>query len=261
MLKLIDMRLILSAFTFYFSLFCVGQKQSEEYLKSYDIHLEKIAINIFGGVKIKEILIKDHHQDTLIAVGQLKTNLLDLKRWMDGKMIFGSIEANRLFLNIIQYPNEKDSSLDQFVAVFDDGKPGSGKFLLTSDQLKIVDSRFAMTDLNAENPKDVDFSNISAKLKDFKIYGPDVTTEIEKMSFLDYRGLFVKNISSQFTYTKKKILLEKLDLETDHSNLKADVLLSYKREDFVEFNDKVLFDINVKQASVSTNDIYFFYKE
>lgn len=36
------MRLILSAFAFYCSLFCVGQKQSEDYLKSYDIHLEKI---------------------------------------------------------------------------------------------------------------------------------------------------------------------------------------------------------------------------
>jgi len=226
-----------------------------------DIHLEKIAINIFGGVKIKEILIKDHHQDTLIAVGQLKTNLLDLKRWMDGKMIFGPIEANRLFLNIIQYPNEKDSSLDQFVAVFDDGKPGSGKFLLTSDQLKIINSRFAMTDLNTENPKDVDFRYLNALVKDFTVKGPNVHGYIAQLSMKDYRGLDITKMQTDFDYTKTHITLKDLQLQTSRSNIQGQVSLLYQREDFQDFNNKVLFEIQLANSNVNSNDIRFFYED
>lgn len=226
-----------------------------------DIKLEKIAINIFGGVKIKEILIKDHHQDTLIAVGQLKTNLLDLKRWMDGKMIFGPIQAKRLYLNIIQYPNEKDSSLDQFVAVFDDGKPGSGKFLLTSNQLELIDSRFVMIDLNRENPKDVDFENLNAIVKDFSVKGPNVHGWIEQLGMKDFRGLEITKMQTDFDYTKKFISLKDLKLKTPNSEIYGDVNLLYNREDFQDFNNKVKFEIQLANSSISSNDIRFFYED
>lgn len=241
----------------------IAQYATSQINKSYgtDINIEKISLTIFGGVKLKKVLINDYRKDTLIFANRINTNILEFKKITNGDLLFGDIRLDGLIVNMMTYKGDKDTNLDIFIKAFDSDKPSTRKFLLTANTAYLKNSRFILTDQNRANPKDVDFSNISAKLKDFKIYGPDVTTEIEKMSFLDYRGLFVKKISSQFTYTKKKILLEKLDLETDHSNLKADVLLSYKREDFVEFNDKVLFDINVKQASVSTNDIYFFYKE
>ncbi len=98
-------------------------------------------------------------------------------------------------------------------------------------------------------------------VSDFKIYGPDVTTRIERMAFHDHRGLDIKNLSSQFTYTKKNILLNKLDLETNHSVLKGNVGLFYEREDFVDFNNKVHFDIQLDDAKLATDDIWFFYKE
>jgi hypothetical protein len=53
------------------------------------------------------------------------------------------------------------------------------------------------------------------------------------MSFLDHRGLYVVNMSSDFTYSKKKI--GNLDLSTKESKFKANVILNYKPGDFSDF--------------------------
>ncbi|HEY0092453.1 MAG TPA: translocation/assembly module TamB domain-containing protein, partial [Flavobacterium sp.] len=84
---------------------------------------------------------------------------------------------------------------------------------------------------------------------------------ITKMAFMDHRGLEVRNLAADFAYTRKNILLKKLDITTAHSYFKGDAALTYVREDFKDFNNKVKFDIDVTSSSLSTNEIYYFYKE
>ena len=237
----------------------VTEKLNEQY--KTDIQVDQIAVTIFGVVKLKKVLIKDHHKDTLIYANRINTNLLDLSKLAAGDLIFGNVRIDRLLLNMKTYKGEKDTNLDKFITSFDDGKPSTGKFLLTAKNMYLTDSRFILTDENREVPKDVDFTKLNATVSDFKIHGPDVTTVIEKMSFQDHRGLFVRNLESKFTYTKEHILLNELDFITNHSLFKGNVALNYKREDFQDFNNKVRFNILIDQASLSTNDIRYFYKE
>ncbi len=44
------------------------------------ISVEKVAINIFGGVKLKKVLILDHHNKTLIYSDIITTDILSIKR-------------------------------------------------------------------------------------------------------------------------------------------------------------------------------------
>jgi hypothetical protein len=231
--------------------------------ETYGIHLniDEISVTIFGVVKIKKVLIKDHHNNTLIYADAINTNILDLQKLIDGDLIFGTIRLQSFYLNMKTYKNETDTNLDVFIAAFDSGTPSTKKFLLKAETIYLTKSHFILTDENREVPKDVDFTKLNAVVNNFKIYGPDVTTAIEKMSFLDHRGLFVRNLISDFTYTKKHILLENLDLTTNNSLFIGDIALNYKREDFQDFNNKVQFDIKIDQASLSTNDIRYFYKE
>jgi hypothetical protein len=78
------------------------------------------------------------------------------------------------------------------------------------------------------------------------------------MSFLDHRGLYVVNMSSDFTYSKKKIQFDNLDLSTKESKFKANVILNYKPGDFSDFTDKVSFDVKIKPSKIATNDIRHF---
>jgi hypothetical protein len=154
-----------------------------------NINIDEVAITVFGGVKMKKVLILDHHKDTLIYAKRIKTTILDFKNLIDGKLQFGDLHLDNFELNIVNYKKEKETNLDKFIAAFDDGKPGSGKFLFQSSNVYIKESRFSMMDYNRENPKDIDFTQLNANLKDFKIKGADVSTSIKQLSFKDHRGL------------------------------------------------------------------------
>ncbi|RAR47388.1 translocation/assembly module TamB domain-containing protein [Flavobacterium lacus] len=226
-----------------------------------DINVEQVTFNLFGGVKLKEVLIRDHHKDTLIFANRIKTNILDFNRLLDGDLLFGDVNVSSLFFNLKQYKGEKYTNLDKFIEAFDDGSPSSGKFLMTAESMQLKDSRFLMEDQNQQNEKVVDFLDINATLNDFKIKGSDVNTTIYKMNFRDFRGLQVQNVKTQFTYTKENILLEKLEAKTKKSIINGSVALRYKREDFSDFNNKVVFDARIDSASVASNDIRYFYNE
>ena len=226
-----------------------------------DINVEEVEINIFGGVQLKKVLIKDDKKDTLIYANRIITNVLDTKKLISGKLIFSNMIADNLTLNVITYKGQNDTNLDKLVAAFDNGKPSSGNFLMTSNKITLKNCRFREIDYNRVNPLDVDFTKLNADLNDFKVQGPNLYTNINGMSFLDHRGLFVKTLKSKFTYTKKNIRLEELDFKTAESNFKGDVILKYDRKDFKDFNNKVIFEVNSKVASIATNDIRYFYKE
>ena len=226
-----------------------------------NINVEEVEVTIFGGVQLKKVMIKDEKNDTLIFAKRINTNILDTKKLLDGDLLFGTIDAVGMFLNIKTYKGDKDSNLDKFVAAFDDGKKGTKKFLMTSDKLTLTNSRFVLHDYNRENPKDVDFTNLNASASNFKVYGPDVTTNINSMTFKDHRGLVVEDLKSKFTYTKTNIRLEELNFKTKESSFDGEVILKYNRKDFANFNNKVVFDITTNKAEIASNDIRYFYNE
>ena len=102
---------------------------------------------------------------------------------------------------------------------------------------------------------------IQKAVEDFFIKGPNVYTFIDKLSFKDHRGLVVENITADFTYTKKNILLEQLEMKTPLSEMKGRVELKYNRKDFSDFNNKVVFDVQFDKATIASNDLNYFYNE
>lgn len=159
------------------------------------------------------------------------------------------------------YKGEKTSNLDVFVKSFDNGKPGTGKFRLRTDDLMVTNGRFRLTNQNAVTARILDFKKLNGELKNFYIKGGDITASIMKLSLLDHRGLFVENLKADFTYTKKNLKLEKLELVTTESALKGAVKLTYGKNDMKDFINRVDFDFNIDRATVSSNELNYFYNE
>ena len=227
-----------------------------------NINVEQVSLTVFGGVKLKKVLILDHHKDTLIYAKRIKTNILDWNKLLNVDLIFGDIALDEAYFNMKTYKKEKQSNLDKFVAAFDTGAPPSKEpFLLTATKVKIVNGHYSLIDENRENPKDVDFTNINLSATALKIYGSEVNTTINKLSFQDHRGIFVEDLSTKFSYNDKHIKLENLDLLTRESKLKGSIVMNYEMEDFSHFTDKVEFDIKLEKASLASNDIRCFYNE
>lgn len=225
------------------------------------IQVEEVGISIFGGVKIKKVLIRDHHKDTLIYANRIKTQLIDLKKALDADLIFNSIHLQGVVFNLKTYKKEKNTNLDVFIEAFETGKPSSKPFLMTAREAFISDGRFILIDENRDQPKDVDFTKVNAQLSNFNILGPEVSTNINQLSFKDFRGVHVEKLSALFQYNKSRIQLTNLKASTKGSKINAEVTLSYKIEDFADFNNKVNFNVKLHPSLIASNDIRCFYNE
>lgn len=228
-----------------------------------NISIEQVAISPFGGIKFKKVLILDHHQDTLIYSNRIKTTILDGKKLLNGDLIFSDLHLDALVFNLKTYKKEKLTNLDVFINAFGTDTTDTGKhFLLTATDAKITKAHFTVYDQNRLVPKEIDFTNLNVQLSDFKLYGSDVNTNIINMSFLDHRGVYVKKLSGVLSYTKKQIKITKLVAVTkENSEIKANIALNYKIQDFADFNNKVQFDVQLASSTLATNDIRCFYKE
>ena len=179
-----------------------------------NINVDQVAITIYGGVKLKKVLIKDYKNDTLIYSKTIYTNILDTKKLIDGDLLFGDLKLDNLVFNLVTHKGSNESNMDIFINKFGNKKQNlDGKHtLFNAKNVLIKNSKLSITDYNKETPKNLDLKKWNATLKDLDIYGPKVNINIVKMSFLDHRGLLVENLSTKFSYTKKKMVLNQLEL-------------------------------------------------
>ena len=139
-----------------------------------DINVEKVGLQFNGDIELKNILIKDHYNDTLIAVEELNSSIISFVKIQDNKLIFKDIDLYGLFFHIKTYRGESDSNLDIFVNRFEQNQSKSEHpFQLKSQDLSIYDSTFRLSNLNKTHTKVLDFQELNISAYDFWIIGPD----------------------------------------------------------------------------------------
>ncbi len=230
-----------------------------------NIYIDRLGLSLFNlNTGIKGIYVEDYRKDTLIYIEKLSTSILNLRNMVNGKLEFGDIDVDGLFLNMKTYEGERDTNLDVFVAKLDDGQPrapGTPPFFMASDEIEIDGSRFRLTDENQENQKVLDFTDLEIKAKDFQILGPEVSLAIEELSLSSYRGILLKNLSTNYKYTKQQMRFDDLRIQTGESLIQGDLVFNYNREDFSEFLDRVKIEADFDESIIAFNEINSFYNE
>ena len=220
-----------------------------------NINIEKVGLQLNGDVELLNIYVEDHQNDTLISIKELNTSILSFKKLYDNKLTFGDIDIEGLLLNIKTYKEEVDTNLDIFVAKFDEDTPkqGPSTFLLSSSDVSIIESEFRISDENKDKVEVLRFKNLNINATDFVIKGPDVNARINKLSFVDKRGLHLNNLSTNFAYTLTGMTFEDLQIKTNKSILKG--------EDMQHFEDSVKLRATFTESTVQLDELNLFYDE
>ena len=228
-----------------------------------NININKVSLQFNGDVELKNIYIEDFKKDTLINIKELNTAIINISNLVNGKLTFGDIDVIGLTFNIKTYKGYKDTNLDVFVAKFDDDNPRKEKsdFLLSSSDVSIYDGLFRLSDQNRENVNILEFDDLNINATNFLINGSDVSARINTLAFVDSRGLFMKNMTANFSYTLTQMTFANLNIKTPKSVLKGDLKFSYNREDLQFFTDKVLVSAKFYDSSIFLNELNTFYNE
>jgi len=245
----------------------LGKKVTKSLNKEYNtnINVGKVGINIFGDVALKDIYIEDHHKDTLAYIGALNTSILDFKELSEGDLLFDAIEIDKLDFIIKTYKGETDTSLDVFIASFDEDNPVPKKtlstFLMTAKSVAIGNSRFRFVDENIKNSKILDFKNLNINGNTLSINGPNVSVLVTNANMLDHRGVQITQLATNFSYSLTQMRFDKINLKTNSSAIFGELVFDYKRSDFSDFNNKVKINAFFKNSSIAYADLNAFYDE
>lgn len=228
-----------------------------------NINIDKVGLQFNGDVELKNIYIEDYKQDTLISIVELNTSIINASNLVNGKLAFGDIDINDLVFNIKTYKDTTGTNLDVFVARFDSDNPRTGKssFLMSSSDVSIYNGVFNLIDENKETQNILHFTDLNINATNFLINGTDVSMRVNTLNFLDSRGLRLKNLATNFSYTLTDMKFLNLDIKTEKSHLKGNLNFNYQRKDFKNFVNKVRVTANFEDSNLLLDDLNSFYNE
>lgn len=227
------------------------------------ININKAGLEFNGSVELKDIMIKDHHNDTLIYVDELNTSLISFTKILDQKLNLGKIKIKGLRFNLKTYGDESDSNLDVFVAKFDKNnpKPKDKKFELSSNRVEIINSYFSLINQNLDQPNVLDFKDLNILGVNFYINGPNVGTEIQRLNFDDYQGIEIDNLQTNFSYSLSQMRLDEFQLLTPSSTLNGQIIFDYERQQLKDFVNSVKVSGYFENTSVNLEELKVFFDE
>lgn len=240
----------------------VAHYATERINKHFNIRtsIGQVAIQLDGSVLLKQVHVLDDHNNDLAFIDRLYTNIGDFKQLTEGKLLFGSTELQDTRFFIHKYKGDSLTNLDKFIAVFDDGQPGEGKFFMKIDHLELTNGHFRITDENTGNIP-VDFKQMNGSLNNFIVQGPNINADVTSLSFEDQRGIEIKDMVAGFAMTRTSMDIKPFAVETKESFIKGDIEMRYNEGDLKYFTELVQLNIDFQQSKIATNDLKFFYNE
>ncbi len=227
-----------------------------------EIDVAKVDLSSFRHIKLYDVLIKDHHHDTLIYVNKIKTSILNYQDLLNSNLKFGDIELQHGALKMKTYKDESINNLTVFSNKFQtDTVPSEKPFQLTSKNILVDDIDFELYNENKQIEAIVYYHQISGNVEDFSIYKSDIKGDIYNLKFKENHKLEVKQMDTKFFYSNTKMEFFDTRLQTERSDIKADIEFNYQKGDLSQFTDKVHIDAKFIESEIALSDLKKFYKE
>jgi hypothetical protein len=230
-----------------------------------NINIDRLRVSLISwDTSLENVYVEDYKKDTLFFIDELTTSILSIRNLANGKLEFGEIDIERLNFKLKTYKGNKNTNLEVFIDKLDDGKPrkpGTPPFFFSSSDVEISQSSFRLIDENTETEKILDFRDLNISASDFQILGPEVTTEVEDLSFKSKRDLEVEKLATIFKYTKQQMRFDSLRIKTPGSDLKGNLVFNYERKDFADFTEKVNLVADFQDSKVAFNEINHLYDQ
>ena len=227
-----------------------------------EIVINKATLSYTGKVDLKDFLIRDHKNDTLIFFKNLYLSPSSIGKLVSNDLNFNSISLDGLDLKISTYLNENQNSLEIFLKKLSKQNDESIKEFKNSgfvSNLLAKNSSIQIINYN-NNTNNIRLSNIDFSLSDIKLISQDFNFTIDDIKF-DFENRL--ELSSLSGIVKKKdsiISFENSKMFFGNSNLNGNLKLDYSNivgSDIYssEFINSIYMNLDIKDSNISSKDI------
>ena len=215
---------------------------------------------------VEDLVIRDHHDNSMIAAGELESRITNLK-FSPFTLGFSDIESDKIRVNIRKYKGDDAVNISIWAKNFQKKKKNPKPFEMTASSIILKNAYFIYhNDLtcSTKDKGDIDFGyfelkNIDACLDKFTIVGSDISADIEHLAFTQYTGFILRNLSGKFHIGPKGLELKEATLATPTSRVFLDFAFEYGSwKDYSDFLNKIKFNVLAKTSTLDMRDIRYF---
>ncbi|EAR11613.1 hypothetical protein PI23P_00365 [Polaribacter irgensii 23-P] len=244
----------------------LGSYATKKMNQDLGIHLNigQINLSFLGSIVLKDVQIRDHHQDTLIFVKRLSSSILSGKKILDGTLLFGDISLQDAFCHMKTYQGETSSNMSVFVDSFrkDTAKDSlDSPFILKAKNIYVQNLDFKLNDENNDTSLKFAAAGVGGNLQNMAIVGPDFAANARGLYFRTNHGVQVTNLTTNYVYAPNAMTFGNTRLETQNSRLLGDIIFAYRKGGLADFIDAVQIKANFKGSKLGILDLKRFYKE
>ena len=230
------------------------------------ISVGSIDYKFFNKLSIKDILIKDQNNDTLIYSKKIVVSIRSLdfknKSYRLGKVslfspVISLITDSSGMMNLTWYLNLLKTPSDSTIK-------GGSRFAV--DQIDINSARFSLINrIGTKGKTKIDFNNlklaeINGIIEDFKTLNDTTTFSIYSLGLKESNGFTIKKMNSSVIIAKQNFLLSSAFINCDSSifNIPKFSLNADSSGSFKNFTENVKLNILLNKSLISTKDLGYF---
>ena len=162
-----------------------------------DITIGRVGITYGGQLDLRDVLIRYHHEDTLIYSQNVATSLTSFKSLLNNNPTLGSTTAGNLQFNLKIYEGEDRDNLSIFLnKLKTEKKKQDSSFIMTIDDMDVIGGSFSYINENATNPEFVVIDKLNLNAGDFLLEDSEIFVNVRKLSGYEKRGLKIDFLST-----------------------------------------------------------------
>ena len=198
-----------------FSLFFASEKVQTRVAKSItqrlnnsfetEIEIGAAKIDLAGRIRLGGVLIKDHKQDTLFYLKELRLKLDELEGVLKGDYQFSSISIDRPYLAIKTYPKESHTNLKQFIEKLKRTSKKAKPFLANIEVLVIEKARLSLADLNTD--KTFELEALNSTISSLLLERQSFSGEINQLNYQSSQIESLNALEGEVSFNADQLLL------------------------------------------------------
>ncbi|WP_238388477.1 translocation/assembly module TamB domain-containing protein [Christiangramia aestuarii] len=240
----------------------VAKRLTESLKEKNDVNLSigRVSLSYFGNLKLNEIYVEDHHEDTLLTAREVRSSILGFANLINNSPELGDTRIEGLDLRMKRYKDEDRDNLGILIEKLRKEPTGDAPtFELHAENVQILNSRYSYIDENLDANDVVVVDDLNIYANELQVNGANIDIDISMLKGYEHRGIEIDNLTTQFHYDPTRMHLEEMQLQTPGSLINADLYFNYELSDFADFENLVQVNAKFRESVLSSNDLKAFY--
>ena len=194
------------------------------------MEVTKVKIDLFGNIKLTDVVGYDHHKDTLFYIQELEAKLIQPSQAFQSNIIFNTLNIKGLDLNLRHYEGDSLTNLEYFVQGLRlNQNQNQSKALFRLNKLTFQDGSI-LFDLSQLKTKIQKLEGLAFEMEEVLIEKKNLSAKLRNLVLEDDRGRTLKNVSGEIVKTARFLSVNNIAFATQESQLTGAVKILLNKQ-------------------------------